>query len=75
MLRAGSRKMREISPSDNKNGRRQRFQLMYPYDRMNKGNTSIGEKIFGVRVVVREVWALVVFLGEALFHEDFGFLR
>ena len=46
---------------------------MYPHDRMNKANTSV--KIFGVRVVVREIWELFVLLGEALFHRDFVFLH
>ena len=35
----------------------------------------IGAKIFGVRVVVREIWILFVLLGEALFHRDFGSLH
>ena len=42
---------------------------------MNKeGDIPAGEKIFGVRVVFREIWAFFVLRGEAVFHRDVIFL-
>ena len=42
-------------------------------DRMDKGIASIGEEM-SVRIVVREIWALFVLLGEALFRRNSSFL-
>ena len=40
---------------------------------MNKESTSV-KRFFGVRVVVREIWAFVL-LGEALFRRGLSFLK
>ena len=40
---------------------------------MDKGDASM-KKSFAVRVVVLEIWVMLVLPGEALFHRDFSFL-
>ena len=64
----GSRGMKNIPPSGNEN--RDIKMVIWPHDQ----GEPIGQKIFGVRVVVREVLLIVLFVwfGKAIFHRDYG---
>ena len=66
--------MRKVAPSGN--SKRNTLIMSKPNisTRPREQGEHIGEEIFGVRAVVREIWALFVLLGEALFRMGLGFI-
>ena len=68
VLRAGSSNKREIPPSGNKNRNPLIFSILKTSTCPHEQGEHIAEEIFGVRVVVREIWTFFVLLAEALLY-------
>lgn len=66
-VRAGSTKRRKIPPSGNNKRNTLFFATLKISTRPHEQGEHIGEAIFVVRVVVREIWTLAYYLGRRYF--------